>query len=74
MDSLDWSRTFDILSSSRVYLRSLGFSQEQITMLSDEDMHALAEDVQNGMSIGFAEDVRFATRIFLAEKQTDDRR
>ena len=72
MDSLDWSKKYEVLSISRLYLRSLGFTTEQITRLTDEDMQCIADDLNNGMFIGFEEDVKFATSVFLAEKGQDD--
>ncbi len=44
MDSLDWSRQFAVLSISRLYLRDqLGFTTEQVSRLTDEDMHKIAD-------------------------------
>lgn len=71
MDSLEWSRKYEVLSISRLMLRDeLGLTTEQITSLTDEDMQAIADDLQNGMMLGFLEDARFATRVFLAEKRS----
>ena len=69
MDSLEWSKKYEVLSISRLYLSSLGFTTEQIKSLSDQDMERLAEDLNNGLFIGFEEDVKFATSVFLAEKE-----
>ena len=69
MDSLDWSKKYEVLSISRQYLRSLGFTGEQIESLSDEDMQHIADDLQNGLLIGFAEDAKFAASIVLVEKR-----
>ena len=68
MDSLDWSRKFEVLSISKAFLQDLGFSVEQIQNITDEDMQAMADDLQNGMMLGFLEDTKFATSVFLAEK------
>jgi len=45
VDSFEWSKKYEVLSISRLDLRSLGFSNEQITRLSDEDMERIAEAI-----------------------------
>jgi hypothetical protein len=73
MDSLDWSRKFEVLSISRLYLvHELGFTTQQVRMLTDEDMELIAQDVCNGSEIGFDEDVKAATLAVLAEKGDQD--
>jgi hypothetical protein len=72
LDSLDWSQTFAVLSISRPVLRDhLGFSTEQVTSLTDEDMQCIADMLQDNLlhaaGIDFAEEVRFVTSVFLAE-------
>ena len=42
LDSLDWSRKYEVLSISRPSLSSLGLTAEQITTLTDEDMQRIA--------------------------------
>ena len=77
MDSLDWSRKYDVLSMSRLELRDLGFSVEQINLLTDEDMQAIAdtlhENLLHAAGIDFTEEVRFVMRVFFAERHTDNR-
>src|SRR2546421_3951051 len=78
MDSLDWSRKYDILSISRLVLRDeLGFSAEQIQSLSDDDMQAIAETLHENLlhaaGIDFTEEVRFVMRVFFTERSTDNR-
>ena len=71
MDSLDWSKKYEVLSISRLVLRDLGLSVEQITSLTDEDMQALADGLQEYISktVGnLLEEVRFMVRLYLAEK------
>jgi len=68
MDSLEWSKQFEVLSLSRLYLQSLGFSLEGINSLTDEDMQHIAEDLQNGMLISFTQDVRFLVACEIVEK------
>ena len=41
MDSLAWSKKFEVLSISRLSLHSLGFSSEGISCLTDEEMQAM---------------------------------
>ncbi len=54
MDSLDWSRKFDIFSISRLSLNASGIPVELVKSPTDEDMHAIAE---------------FVTRLYIAEKE-----
>ncbi len=54
MDSLEWSKKFDIFSISPLSLHSSGIPAELVKSLTDEDMQAIAE---------------FVARLYLAEKQ-----
>ena len=47
MDSLAWSRKYEVLSISRVVFRSLGFTTEHIHNLSDADMAWIAFKLNN---------------------------
>ena len=67
MDSLDWSKKYEVLSISRLYLRSLGFSNEEIESLSDDDMQRIAEKLNNDYFIGFEEDVKFVVAHEIVE-------
>ena len=68
MDSLAWSKTYSVLAISRLYLRSLGFSTEQLNSLTDEDMARIADMLQaQRFDHEFDEDVTFTARIVLAE-------
>ena len=67
MDSLDWSKKYEVLSISRLYLRSLGFSNEEIESLSDDDMQRIAEKLNNDYFIGFEEDVKFVVTHEIVE-------
>jgi len=69
MDSLDWSRKYEVLTISRLVLSSFGFTNEQINSLSDEDMQRIAEKLNNDYFIGFEEDVKFIVSCELAEKR-----
>ena len=66
MDSLAWSEKYEVLSISRLYLRSLGFSNEQITRLSDEDMERIAEAVAKTYP-DFENRVRINVRAYLLQ-------
>ena len=72
MDSLGWSKKYEVLSISRLYLRSLGFTNEQINSLSDDDMERIAEKLNNDYFIGFEEDVKFIVHLELTEKGWQD--
>jgi len=67
LDSLEWSRTYAVFSISRLYLSSLGFTNEQINSLTDEDMQRLADTLNNQNFIGFEEDVKFAVWVELGK-------
>jgi hypothetical protein len=43
MDSLKWSKKYEVLSISRLDLLSWGLSHEQVTCLTDEDLQKLAD-------------------------------
>ena len=68
LDSLAWSKTYEVLAISRLYLRSLGFTTEQITSLTDDDMARIAEKLNNDYFIGFEEDVKFVVAHEIAEE------
>ena len=68
MDSLDWSHKYEVLSISRLQLRSLGFSNEGIASLTDEDMQRIADKLTNDYVTGFTEDVRFLVACEIVEK------
>ena len=69
MDSLAWSKKYEVLSISRLVLNSLGFSTEQINALTDEDMDRIAYWLENQFfDHGFHEMVKFIVSLELAEK------
>ena len=73
-DSLDWSKTYAVLSISRLYLSSLGLTTEQINRLTDEDMQRIADILQaQRFDHEFDEEVAFTARLLFAEKQEDER-
>ena len=59
---------YEVLSMSRLSLRSLGFSNEGISSLTDEDMERMAQKLHNDYFIGFEEDVRFIVACQIIEK------
>ena len=60
-----------MLSISRLYLSSLGLTNEQINRLTDEDMQRIADILQaQRFDAEFDEEVKFTARIMLAEKES----
>jgi len=43
----DWHKNFTVIRISRADLRQTGLTNEQIAELSDEDMEAIAEEMDN---------------------------
>ena len=72
MDTLAWSKKYEVLSISRLYLSSLGFTNDQMKALSDEDMQRIADKLNNDYYIGFEEDVKFIVSLELTEKGWKD--
>ena len=66
MDSFEWSKKYEVLSISRLDLRSLGFSNEQITRLSNEDMERIAEAIATTYP-DFENRVRINVRAYLLQ-------
>ena len=70
MDSLDWSRKFDIFSISRLSLNASGIPVELVQSLSDEDMQAIAEQIADLIVQEPIEQIaEFVARLYLAEKE-----
>jgi len=71
VDSLDWSRKFDIFSISRLSLHSSGIPAELVQSLTDEDMYAIAEQIADLIALEPIEKIaEFVARLYLAEKGT----
>ena len=69
MDSLDWSRKFDIFSISRLSLNAAGIPVELVQSLSDEDMQAIADQIAHLVVQEPIEQIaEFVARLYLAEK------
>ena len=72
MDSLAWSKKYEVLTVSRLDLSSYGLTTEQINQLTDEDMERIADELYHRYDLsGFPEDVVFVARLVLAEKGTE---
>ncbi len=68
-DSLEWGRTFDILSISRLTLQASGIPYDLVASLSDEDMQTIADKAQElVVSEPIEKVVEFVARLYLAEK------
>ena len=76
MDSLDWSKKYEVLSISRLYLHhSLGFSLEAVQSLTDEDMQRIADIlVAHYFDHEFDEEVRFLVACEIVNKGSTDNR
>ena len=72
MDSLDWSKKYDILSISRLFLRDAGkFPTQQVNELTDEDMQRIADMVAAQYDyLDFCEFVHVITATVLEEIRT----
>ena len=68
MDSLAWSKKYEVLSISRLTLSSRGFTTEQIASLTNEDVEHIA-DLLHTLYPDFEESVQFITALKLAEKE-----
>jgi len=69
LDSLEWSRKFDIFSISRLSLNASGIPVELVKTLTDEDMHAIAEQIADLIVQEPVEQiVEFLARLYIAEK------
>jgi hypothetical protein len=71
LDSLAWSKKYEVLSFSRLTLSSQGFTNEQIASLTQVDLEHIA-DVLHNLYPDFEESVQFITALKLAEKRKDD--
>jgi hypothetical protein len=68
LDSLTWSKKYEVLSFSRLTLSSRSFSNEHIALLTDEDLEHIA-DVLHALYPDFEDSVQFITALRLAEKE-----
>jgi hypothetical protein len=74
MNSLEWSRKFDIFSISRLSLNSSGIPAELVKSLTDEDMQAIAEKIAEMIVMEPIEKIaEFVARLYIiAEKGTSN--
>ena len=72
-DASDWRKKYEVLSIIRLSLRSLGFSTEGITSLTDEEMQRIADTVRENIlftaDTNFDEEVRFVVASEIVEKR-----
>jgi hypothetical protein len=69
MSSLQWSKKFEVLSISRLSISSLGFQTEEVKALTDKDMEAIADSIQNGLQTLFSLALTHTAGLYLAEKK-----
>ena len=76
MDSLEWSRKYEVLSISRLVLRDLGFTPQQINSLTQENMQAiaetLAENLLSAAGIDFNDELRLIVSFYVGEANIDN--
>jgi hypothetical protein len=71
LDSLDWSKRYDVVSISRLILVSIGFTYDQVKSLTDDDMQAIADGLEEELSKaigGFTPSLKFLVSLHIAEK------
>lgn len=68
MDASYWTKKFEVLSISRFVLRDAGLTPEQINTLSDQDMKAIASQLNLSASIELYEHIRNIAGLYLAER------
>jgi hypothetical protein len=71
-EAIDWNKEFPITSVTRADLVSAGFSQQQVSQLTDEDMQQIAsamEDIYGDN--GYWEDLDLCTKRTLERKEED---
>lgn len=74
MDSLEWSKTFPVLTISRFYLHhALGFSLDMVRSLTDEEMEHIADLlIAQYFDAEFDEAVRFVVACEIVEKHVTE--
>ncbi len=69
MTDSDWSKTFPVLTLSRLYLRDVcRFPSEIINNLTDVDMYAITDLLHDYYVDQFDENVQFCVMIRLLQK------
>jgi hypothetical protein len=70
LDSLEWSKTFDILSISRLSLHAAGIPSPLVASLTDQEMQTIADTVREALLIEpIAKIVELLARLYLAERR-----
>lgn len=76
MNSLEWSKTYEVLSISRLVLRDLGFTVEQINSFTEENMQAiaetLAENLLSAAGIDFNDELRLIVSFYVDEDSVNN--
>jgi hypothetical protein len=71
-EAIDWNKEFPITSVTRADLVSAGFSQEQVSQLTDEDMQQIASAMEDiYCDHGYWEDLELCTKRTLEHKEED---
>ena len=69
----DWNKEFPITSVTRADLVTAGISQEQVALLSDKDMRAIASKMEDMYcDHGFWDDIETAVTYVLERNQARD--
>ena len=70
---IDWNKEFPVNSICRADVKETGFPDEQIALLTDEDMQAIADKMADWYDEhGFWDDLLSITHAFLAKKEHPD--
>ena len=71
-DTEFWNKEFVVTSLTRADLQEQGFPDEQIALLSDEDMETIASAMEDiYCDTGYWEDLELCTNRTLARKEED---
>ncbi len=67
---IDWNKEFPLTSLTRADLVQAGFSEEQVSLLTDEDMRAIASKMEDlYCDHGFWDDLETAVHSILGKKE-----
>jgi hypothetical protein len=73
MDSLDWSKTYPVLTISRLFLRNVcRIPSEVINTLTEADMFAIADSLHEHYADHFHEWVGFVVMLYMVERTTGE--
>jgi len=68
MNSLQWSKKYEVLGISKLYLNSIGLTFEQVRSLTDEDMQFIADALNGFYTISYDMFVKIVVTLFLSER------